>query len=80
MGKITGAAISPHPPIILPIVGGGREREASTTITGMKKMAKEAARKKPDTIIVITPHGTVFRDAHSIVMEKELSGDFTSFG
>lgn len=80
MGKITGAAISPHPPIILPIVGGGREREASTTITGMKKMAKEAARKKPDTIILITPHGTVFRDAHSIVMEKELSGDFTSFG
>lgn len=80
MGKISGAAISPHPPIILPIVGGGREREASLTVSGMKRMAKETAKKKPDTIIVITPHGTVFRDAHSIVIEKELSGDFRSFG
>lgn len=80
MGKLLGAAVSPHPPIILPIVGKGREEEASITIQGMKKMAKAVAMKKPDTLIVITPHGTVFRDAHSIVIKKELAGDFSSFG
>ncbi len=80
MGKLLGAAISPHPPIILPEVGEGREREAALTIGGMKRMAKAFAEKNPDTIIVITPHGTVFRDANSIILEEELAGDFTQFG
>src|SRR5690606_170117 len=36
--------------------------------------------KEPTTIIVITPHGPLFRDAISISAEKELKGDFGDFG
>lgn len=80
MGKLLGGGISPHPPIILPIVGRGREEEASKTVEGMKKLAKKVASLKPDTLIVITPHGNVFRDAHSIIVEEDLTGDLNQFG
>ena len=32
-----------------------------------------------DTIIVITPHGTLFRDAISLIVEENLNGTFTNF-
>ena len=80
MGKILGAGISPHPPIILPEIGRGREGEVQETIDGLKKLAKKIRDKKPDTLLFITPHGEAFQDAHSVLMEEELQGDFSSFG
>lgn len=80
MDKILGLAISPHPPIIIPEIGEGREKQAQKTINGMDKMAKTVARKKPQTIVVITPHGNLFTDGISILEARELVGDMGDFG
>ena len=46
----------PHPPIILPEIGKGREKEIQKTINAYEECAAEIARLKPDTIVVCSPH------------------------
>ena len=42
-----GAFLSPHPPVLLPEVGRGREREIAATGNAMAKAAAEVARWAP---------------------------------
>jgi len=79
MGYITGAYIFPHPPILVPEVGKGAEKEAQSTINAFKEASKEIGRMKPDTIILTTPHGPVFQDFIHINMKHELKGSFKGF-
>jgi AmmeMemoRadiSam system protein A len=80
MGKILGGYLFPHPPIIVKEIGRGEERKAIKTVEGSEALAKDIGQIKPSTIIIITPHGPLFRDAISISMEEELRGDFGNFG
>jgi len=80
MNEIKRAFIMPHPPIIIPEIGRGSEQEAKKTIEGCKKAALAIADEKPETIIIITPHGPVFKDAVCIGADPVLKGDFGRFG
>jgi AmmeMemoRadiSam system protein A len=55
---IIAAFALPHPPIILPRIGKGREKEIRKTIDAFDECAKTIARLKPDTIVVCSPHRT----------------------
>ncbi len=77
---ITYVALSPHPPIIIPEVGGDRAREAISTIQAMQAMATELLNSSPDTVVFLTPHGNVFSDCITCLIEPQLSGDLSSFG
>lgn len=79
MGKLVGAYIFPHPPIIIPEIGRGEEQKASATVNACVQAAKEIAALKPDTIIITTPHGPVFEDAVCISVESRLEGSFNNF-
>lgn len=80
MGKILGAYLLPHPPILLKEIGRGEEKKAQRTIHGMQEVAKDIRQKEPGVIILITPHGPVFQDAIAILAREELKGDFSNFG
>lgn len=80
MGSILSSYIFPHPPIIVPEVGHGREREAADTVNAVERAAAEIAEERPTTIIVTTPHGPVFQDYIYISTECTLEGDLESFG
>lgn len=80
MGKVLGAYLFPHPPIILPEIGKGEDRKAEKTIEGAKALSKDIKEKSPSTIIVVTPHGPLFSDAISISIEENLVGSFEKFG
>jgi len=77
---ITYAAVSPHPPMLIPDIGGERIAEVKATVRGMQKMAGELLNSSPDTIVFLTPHGNVFADGISYLSEAELKGDFSAFG
>ncbi len=79
MGKISKFYTMPHPPIIIPEVGRGEEKKIQETYDACNKVAEEIASIKPDTIIIITPHGPLFNDAVSISAEKTIYGDLTRF-
>jgi Uncharacterized conserved protein len=80
MKGLVSAYISPHPPIIIEEIGKGEEKNCINTINGLKKIAKDIEIKKPETIIVITPHGPLFSDAIALSIGEELYGDFGNFG
>lgn len=80
MGKILGSYLLPHPPIIIPEIGKGEEYKTAKTIRAMEQVADDIRKKKPETIILITPHGPLFSDAVAISYENKLKGDFRKFG
>lgn len=69
----------PHPPIIIEEVGKGEEKKAINTINACESIGKEIESLKPDTIIIITPHGPLFSDALSISTSSSIEGDMGSF-
>jgi len=78
--SIIMAGISPHPPLIIPEVGGREISQVSKTVQSLKTLAGRIADARVDTVIFITPHGPMFRDAVVILAEEELEGDFSNFG
>ena len=80
MGTILSAYLMPHPPILIPEVGRGEEKKAQATLDAMEKCAGHIQDKGPHTIILITPHGPMFRDAAAVMTESRPKGDFSRFG
>ena len=74
-----GYYLMPHPPIIIHEIGQGRENEAINTLNACKSIGQKIDSLEPETIIIVSPHGTVFRDAIAIVTASNLKGDFGKF-
>jgi MEMO1 family protein len=79
MGILMGA-LSPHPPLIIPEIGGDKRREIKSTINGLESISREIKELNPEILITISPHGPVFSDAISIIDNEEVEGDFRDFG
>jgi len=78
---LTFASICPHPPIIIPTIGRPSDlKKVSKTIEGMKKLAEEFTKTKPETVIVISPHGPLDPDEFTISNSPTLGGHFYNFG
>lgn len=52
---ILRAYVVPHPPVVLPEIGRGREEEIAATGKAMRQVAREIAELAPDTIILSSP-------------------------
>ncbi|WP_017210006.1 AmmeMemoRadiSam system protein A [Clostridium beijerinckii] len=79
MENILGYYLMPHPPIIIPDIGKGEEKKIEETSLACNEIGREVADIKPDTIIIITPHATMFSDAIAISDEERISGDLSQF-
>ena len=78
--SILGAVIVPHPPLIVPTVGRGREREVQATIDAYRAAAKRAAAWNPEALIIASPHLVMYSDYFHIAPGKGASGDLSAFG
>lgn len=78
--SMLGAIITPHPPVLLPEVGGGREREIAATDRAMRTAAETVAAWQPDVIIVSSPHTILYRDYFHIAPGDGAVGDMSRFG
>ena len=77
---LVSASLSPHPPIIIPEVGGEELRAAGRTVTGMKNLAKDIAPTNPETLVFISPHAPFLQDALGWLGGRDLAGSFAAFG
>lgn len=77
---ILAAYAVPHPPIIIPEVGLGEEKKIALTVAAYRQAAREIGELKPDTIILTTPHLTMYQDYFHIAPGKAGHGDFARFG
>ncbi|MCR4788478.1 MAG: AmmeMemoRadiSam system protein A [Lachnospiraceae bacterium] len=69
----------PHPPLIVPDVGRGGEKQVIRTIESYEKVADEIASLKPETIIITSPHATMYSDYFHISPGRRAEGSFASF-
>jgi aromatic ring-opening dioxygenase LigB subunit len=80
MEGICFGCITPHPPLLIPDVGRGQERTISATIEAMETLAGLIAARKPQTALVISPHGEYHMDAMGILTAASCTGDMYSWG
>ncbi len=78
--SIVGAIIVPHPPLIIPTVGQGREQEVQATIDAYRTAAKQVADWKPEVLIITSPHQIMYADYFHISPGRGASGDMSAFG
>ncbi|WP_455539048.1 AmmeMemoRadiSam system protein A [Terrisporobacter sp.] len=79
MENISSYYLMPHPPLIIPGVGKGQEKVIQSTIDACNKIGEEISKLKPETVVIITPHGPMFSDALAISNEEYIKGDFSEF-
>lgn len=77
---ILAAYMVPHPPMIVPQIGKGSEKQITKTIRAYETVADEIAALKPETIIISSPHSTLYADYFHISPGKSAAGDFGRFG
>ncbi len=77
--SILGAAVLPHPPLIVPQVGRG-EAQVQPTIEAYRQAARHLVGLQPDTLIIISPHSPLFEDGFYLGPGAGEKGDLRRFG
>jgi len=80
MAKILDVYLMPHPPLIVPEVGKGKEKKIQQTITALEYCCKTIKEKAPRTIVIITPHGNILDDSMLVMAKEKLEGNLSRFG
>lgn len=74
------AAICPHPPIIIPSIGGSETNKVKNTICAMKKLAEDFKLAKISSAVIISPHGPIDWHKMAINTSENPHGSFLNFG
>ncbi len=77
--SIVGACMVPHPPIILPEVGGGEEEKISATAAAYRAAMAEMAALKPEVLLISTPHSILYADYFHISPGRGARGTMKQF-
>ncbi len=76
---IIAAFAVPHPPLIIPAVGGGRERDIQATVDAYNEVGRRIAALAPDTVVISSPHSIMYRDYLHISPGAHARGSFAQF-
>jgi aromatic ring-opening dioxygenase LigB subunit len=72
--------VTPHPPIMVPEVGGPEVKKVAGSNDAMEKLAADVERIAPETIVIMSPHSQIYADAFTVKTAPMLSGSFAMFG
>jgi len=67
--------ISPHPPIIIPEIGGSEIEKVKKTISALEVAASRLAAARPDKLVIISPHSEHGYQVPLYYLAKELAPD-----
>src|ERR1041385_790540 len=73
------AGIVPHPPIMVPEVGRDAIAEVRASIDGMAELTRRLIECQAETVIIISPHAPLEREAFIAYDGPRLHGDFANF-
>ena len=77
---VLAAYAAAHPPLIIPAVGRGRERDIQPTVDAYREVAARIAALAPETIVITSPHAAFWADWFHISPGAEACGSFAGFG
>ncbi len=70
--------VAPHPPVVVPEVGRGRELEAEGTLRGFLDLGKELS--KPEILLILSPHAPFVPGKIFLGVAEKYEGSFKDFG
>jgi aromatic ring-opening dioxygenase LigB subunit len=76
---LVGCFVTPHPPIIVPEVGGAELIHVDATVKAMLALGEEAKRLDPDTIVLLSPHSPLARSQMGVSLSSSYRGSLTLF-
>ena len=79
MGNFRGGLLLPHPPVLLPEVGGNDSDRAALTYQAAERAIAGLLTQQIDTLLVMTPHAPRFRDAIALFDYPRFSGSLVDF-
>ncbi|MGB9886584.1 MAG: AmmeMemoRadiSam system protein A [Moorellales bacterium] len=79
-GRVVLACLVPHPPVMVPEVGGVEAKGVRSTAQALQQVGARLARLAPEVLVFITPHGPLARDVVFVAGGRELTGDLGAFG
>lgn len=74
------AAITPHPPVLIPNIGRGETKKLTKTASAFLELEEKLYASHPDVILIISPHGSYFPDVFTINFCADYNADFKEFG
>ena len=79
MSVVVAVAV-PHPPLIVPGVGHGREREIQATVDAYREATRRVVAAEPQTIVISSPHTAMYLDYLHVAPGSGARGTFSQFG
>jgi AmmeMemoRadiSam system protein A/AmmeMemoRadiSam system protein B len=73
------AGIAPHPPIMVPEVGGDAIADVRHSIDAMEVLTQRLIRSGAETVVLVSPHAPLERDAFVAYGGLQLHADFANF-
>ncbi len=77
--SVIAAFMVPHPPMIIPDIGKGSEKQIAETTRAYEKVADEIASLEPETIVITSPHSVIYSDYFHISPGRSAEGSFRQF-
>lgn len=77
--SLVGCFAVPHPPIIIPEVGGSNLADADATVRSMSALRERAVALDPDTIVLLSPHSPLARSQMGVSMAAKYKGSLAYF-
>jgi aromatic ring-opening dioxygenase LigB subunit len=76
---LVGCFVTPHPPIIVPEVGGSQLAEAQDTVRAMLRVQQRAAALAPETIVLLSPHAPIASQHMGVSLASSYWGSLAYF-
>lgn len=76
---IVFSGIAPHPPIMVPEVGGAASAEVRDSINAMAELTRRIIDSGAETVVLISPHAPLDARAFVAYHSPKLYGDFANF-
>lgn len=73
-------ALCPHPPLMVPGVGGDMREKASATKNAFAELAEKMKQTAPERIVIVSPHAPFGNNAYPVFVLSHFHGDMSRFG
>lgn len=77
--SVVFVGIAPHPPIMVPEVGGEAAEEVRGSIEAMRELTERVVACGAETVVLVSPHAPLEPRAFVAYHDLELRGDFANF-
>ncbi len=78
--SLLAGCIVPHPPLLIPEVGGRDLSKVESTKRAMEELADRVKALEPDVLFIISPHSPMLAGSFGVKISQELEGSFANFG